>query len=118
METGLNHQYLALIDKAIKSQRVIQIRYRNNWRTVEPYLAGIHQEEKTASLYCYCRDVIPGQQSGESRWQIFTLDEIEAIELTLYQFEKHVHHKRQLKQVKPLMLTLIAHESRDNTCLA
>lgn len=108
MKTTLPQQYLNLIEEAIISQRVIQIHHKNYWRTVEPYLVGIHQEDKTTSLYCYCRDVLPGLQPGETHWQIFPLHEVDAIELTLYHFEKNAYHQRQLKQVKPLLLALAA----------
>jgi hypothetical protein len=93
MESGLQNKFLQLIDTAIKNKRVVQIKLKESWRTVEPYLAGIHQTTQTTSLYCYCRDVIPGEQPGCSRWQIFSLDDIQAIELTLYEFETHYEYR-------------------------
>lgn len=82
---------IAVIHTAIKKQQVIQLRLGNRWRTVEPYQTGIRKGTQESVVYGYCRDVIPaGAVPG--RWQMFNLDEIDAVELTNYSFQPHVDY--------------------------
>lgn len=108
MNVSLQNDYLQLIDSAIRSQRVVQIKLNGSWRTVEPYVAGIHQTTNSVSLYCYCRDVIPGQAPGESRWQVFSLDEIDEIELTWYEFETHCDYEHETGLFAPIYFRMVA----------
>ncbi|MFD2574517.1 hypothetical protein ACFSUS_28030 [Spirosoma soli] len=108
MDISLQNKFLQLIDSAIKSRLVVQLKHKGTWRTVEPYMAGIHQQKQTASLYCYCRDVIPGQQLGNTRWQIFNLDDIEDMELTLYGFETHIDYRGKAESFKPVYAKMAA----------
>jgi|SRR5919202_3403289 hypothetical protein len=93
MISPFKNRFLAVIEEAITSQRVIQIKHNNTWRTVEPHLVGSHQFSHSHSFYGYCRgDVISGEQAKTSRWQVFHVDELEDIELTLYSFESHSNY--------------------------
>lgn len=82
------------IEVAIKRQQVIQLKYKDAWRTVEPYQLGTHHRGQGLVLYGYCRDVIPADLK-QSRWQIFSLEEIDSIELTNYSFQPHIDYKGQ-----------------------
>lgn len=94
MNTESQSQFVSIISDAIKSKRVIQIKHKGNWRTVEPYIIGNETGINSTTLYGLCRDVIPALSPGQaSRWQIFHFDDIEVAEVTNYQFQPHVDYK-------------------------
>ncbi len=92
MGTPQLNDVFALIDSAITSQQVIQIRLYNQWRTVEPYLIGLHKNTQMSIVYGFCRDVVPCDATP-SRWQVFNLDDIDLIELTNYSFQPHTDYE-------------------------
>lgn len=83
---------------AIRNLQVVQIRVKNTWRTVEPYLVGLHGVTQRPVLYGYCRDVVPDYRTP-SRWEVFYLDEIDSIDLTSYSFQPHSDYKGQIDSV-------------------
>jgi len=89
------------IDVAIRGQQVVQIRLKNTWRTVEPYMIGLHRITHESVLYGYCRDTVPSYATP-SRWEMFHLDKIDSIELTSYSFLPHIDYKGQIESVKPV----------------
>jgi predicted DNA-binding transcriptional regulator YafY len=107
MDAALQNDFLTIIDSAITHHRVVQIKHNNTWRTIEPYIAGIYKGTQQTSLYGFCRDVIPTLQSGPSnRWQFFNLDDIEDIEVTLYEFRPHSDYRGTHEQIQPVYLKL------------
>jgi len=89
------------LELAIVGKQVFQIRLKNTWRTVEPYLIGLHRVTQELVLYGYCRDTVPSYTTP-SRWEIFQLDKIDSIELTSYSFLPHIDYKGQIESVKPV----------------
>ncbi|GAB3887947.1 WYL domain-containing protein [Spirosoma agri] len=101
------NQFLTLIGTAITDHRVIQIKHKNIWRTVEPYMAGLSRETQTPGLYGFCRDVIPARyQNVDNRWQVFPFDDIEAIELTYYEFRPHLEYTGNFDRMQPVYIKL------------
>ncbi|GAB3792481.1 hypothetical protein GCM10028819_02760 [Spirosoma humi] len=89
------------LDAAIRGQQVVQIRLENTWRTVEPYLMGLHRVTQGPVLYGYCRDTVPNYTTP-SRWEIFHLDKVDSIELTSYSFLPHIDYKGRVESVEPV----------------
>lgn len=93
------------VNAAIAGQQVVQIRLENTWRTVEPYLAGLHRVTQEPILYGYCRDAVP-DCTTPSRWGIFYLNKIDSIELTSYFFLPHIDYKGVTESVQPVYCRL------------
>ncbi|WP_148562402.1 hypothetical protein [Spirosoma radiotolerans] len=92
---------LRTIDAAIGKQQVVQIKLKNTWRTVEPYLVGLHRVTRSPVLYGYCRDVVPDYKTP-SRWEIFYLDEVDFAELTSYSFQPHIDYTGRMESIQPV----------------
>jgi len=107
MNSLSQNDFLTVIGTAITDQRVIQIKHNNVWRTVEPYMAGLHKESQTPSLYGFCRDVIPTLYAAQdNRWQVFRFSEIEDIELTYYEFRPHLEYTGSFDRLQPVYVKL------------
>ncbi|GAB3781511.1 hypothetical protein GCM10028818_35750 [Spirosoma horti] len=89
------------LDAAIGRQQVVQIKVRNAWRTVEPYLMGLHGVTQSPVLYGYCRDIVPDFMTP-SRWGIFYLNEIDSIEITSYSFQPHIDYTGRMESIQPV----------------
>ncbi len=107
MNPQIQNDFLKLIGIAITDQRVIQIKHNSIWRTIEPYMAGLHKETQVPSLYGFCRDVIPTlYKENDERWQIFRFTEIEDIELTYYEFQPHLGYTGKYESIQPAYIKL------------
>ncbi|GAB3544508.1 hypothetical protein [Spirosoma fluminis] len=102
MEAAIQNKFLKLIDFAMRNHWVIQLKHKNSWRTVEPYIAGVHQTTHSASLYGYCRDVVPSPKEGNTRWQVFSLNEVEDVELTFYEFSTRYDYGGTFEPIHPV----------------
>ena len=91
----------ATINAAISGQQVVQIKHKNNWRTIEPYLVGLHRVTQELALYGYGRDIVPGCTMS-SRWEVFHLNEVDGAELTNYSFLPHVDYNGRTEAVQPV----------------
>ena len=102
MSEDLQNQFFTIIDSAVASQRVIQLKHNNQWRTIEPYMVGLHSETQVPCLYGFCRDVM-----GDSpRWQFFMLSEIRNMELTNYSFQPHLEYEGSHTLLKSIYIKL------------
>ncbi|GAB3970744.1 hypothetical protein GCM10028806_19290 [Spirosoma terrae] len=107
MNPQLQNHFLTVIGTAITDHRVIQIKYNNVWRTIEPYMAGLHKESQMPSLYGFCRDVTPTLYTKtDNRWQIFSFSDIEDIELTYYEFNPHLEYTGANDRLQPVYVKL------------
>jgi len=96
-----NDTVFSTINAAITGHQVVQIKLKDTWRTVEPYLVGLHRVTQELSLYGYGRDTVPGY-AAPNRWEVFRLDEIESAELTSYSFLPHVDYNGRTEVVQPV----------------
>ena len=86
----IDQSYFELIHSAMTARRVIQFKLNQTWHTVEPYMTGRQSGTLHPCLYGFCRD-----QLGANRWQLFSLQKIESLELTYYGFDPHPDYKEQ-----------------------
>jgi hypothetical protein len=105
MNTYQKNNIFTTIEVAIKRKQVIQIKHQDAWRTIEPYQVGIHYRSQELVLYGYGRDVIP-TSTKHSRWQVFSLGEIDSIELTNYSFQPHIDYKGQYNFMQSVLAKL------------
>ncbi|GAB4029896.1 hypothetical protein [Spirosoma gilvum] len=102
----------SIIDSAIATQRVIQIKQNKSWRTLEPYQFGFPKEgRKLLTIYGYCLDMVPDTHSP-SRWQLVELENVEAIELTNYWFQPRADYTGQTDLLQTVFCQLAAQKKR------
>lgn len=92
MRTQLPSDAFVILDDAIIDQQVVQIKLAKTWRTIEPYMMGLHEDTGKSVVYGFCRDVVPSS-TMPSRWQLFDLEDIQAVEVTNYSFRPHVDYE-------------------------
>ena len=107
MNSDLQRSFLTIISAAIVGYRVVQLKHRGIWRTIEPYIAGTDTTTKLPCVYGFCRDVIPNSSPGHDvRWQFFRIDELEAVEMTYYQFRPHIEYNGSCGRIQPILTRL------------
>jgi hypothetical protein len=76
---------LQTIVTAIQNRKVIRFTYKHLQRTVEPFLAGRHEDTGNDSLRAW---VLQGTRSSnsDSSWRLYTIDEMRDLEITNQQF--------------------------------
>ncbi|WP_020595166.1 hypothetical protein [Spirosoma panaciterrae] len=112
MNTTQPDSVWSIIDSAITTQRVIQIKQNKNWRTLEPYLFGFPKEgRKQLTIYGYCLDIVPDAHTP-SRWQMVELENVEEIELTNYWFQPRADYTGQADLMQTIFCQLIEQKKR------
>lgn len=80
-EVSLNGKNIKLINKAIKEQKQLRIRYKDVLRLVEPYVLLKSDNETRNYIYVYCHN--------KQDYCIFRLANIEAVSITTKEFEHY-----------------------------
>lgn len=112
MNTTQPDSVWSIIDSAITTRRVIQIKQNKNWRTLEPYLFGFPKEgRKQLTIYGYCLDIVPDAHTP-SRWQMVELENVEEIELTNYWFQPRADYTGQTDLMQTIFCQLIEQKKR------
>jgi hypothetical protein len=106
MDSILPYQFIPLVDRAILGHWVVQIYHQGSWRTVEPYLVGLEPDSQAHYLYGYCRSVMANPKTGQTRWQLFWLSEIQQMELTVYGFTPQANYPPPSAGLSPALIHL------------